>query len=141
MTSNRQFNIFLRRVRLYSHPIKNRPDEFFQSNIFYFLVHPSEVKLDDSNGPTGRPRPGWPTMDNKMLGDLDLLFYISNQVMWLLEAHRRRLIGRIGFQHFEFGNDEILECDREDKNIDLLGSKIGLKCNASQKDITLPLWN
>ena len=50
-------------------PMKNRPDEFFQSNIFYFLVHPSEAKLDDSNGPIGRPRPDWPTKDNKMLGD------------------------------------------------------------------------
>ena len=48
---------------------ENRPDEFFQSNIFYFLVHPSEATLDDSNEPTGRPRPGWPTMDNKMLED------------------------------------------------------------------------
>ena len=54
-----------------------------------------------------------------------MLFYISNQVRWFLEAHRGRLIGRIGFRHFEFGSDEILECDREDKNIDLLGSKIG----------------
>ena len=49
--------------------MKNQPDEFFQSNVFYFPVHPSEAKLDDSNGPIGRPRPDWPTMDNKMLGD------------------------------------------------------------------------
>ena len=67
-----------------------------------------------------------------------MLFYISNQVTWFLEAHRRRLIG---FQHFEFGSDEILECDREDKNIDLLGSEIGLKYNASQKERTLPVLN
>ena len=103
--------------------MKNRPDEFFQSNIFYFLVHPSEATLDDSNEPTGRPRPGWPTMDNKMLEDQDLPFYISNQVTWFLEASRRRLIDRIGSLHFEFESDEILECDHGDKNIDLLDSR------------------
>ena len=70
-----------------------------------------------------------------------MLFYISNQVTWFLEAHRGRLIGRIGFQHFEFGSDEILECDHEDKNIDLLDSKFGQKYNASQKDIKLPIRN
>ena len=69
-----------------------------------------------------------------------MLFYISNQVRWFLEALRRRLIGRIGFRHFEFGSDEISECDHEDKNIDLLDSRTGLKSNASQKGIKLPAW-
>ena len=59
----------LARAKKHTFTKKNRPDEFFQSNIFYFLVHPSEAKLDDSNGPIGRPRPDWPTKDNKMLGD------------------------------------------------------------------------
>ena len=60
-------------------PIENHPDEFFQPNIFYSLVHPNEAKLDDSNVPIVRPRPVSPTMDSKMPEDLDLPFYISNR--------------------------------------------------------------
>ena len=57
-------------------------------------------------------------MGNKMLGDLNLLFYILNQEQWFRaeEAHQTN---RIDFQHFEFGIDVILEYANEDKNIDL----------------------